>query len=251
MHLVNIYKITNTANGKLYFGQTVQSVRQRWNAHVRYALSGKDMYLYRAMRKYGPEFFAIEKVDEAFGRKAGDLLESRYIAEFGTMNSEKGYNMTSGGQGGLHLPENKIKIGEKSKEWWSDPENKKRASESRKGLLVGERNPMFGKGSFTGLSHTEETKQKISEVRKDLFQDPEFKTRMSEANTGKHHTTEGKAHIAEALRGNQYRKGIPHDEETKARIAASMRLAWDRKKSHQAFLDAAVYQTEKSEAANA
>lgn len=29
-----IYKITNTQNGKIYIGQTVQSVSERWQKHI-------------------------------------------------------------------------------------------------------------------------------------------------------------------------------------------------------------------------
>lgn len=248
METVNIYKITDTTNGIIYIGQTVQMLRKRWKRHVYDAIvKNTPQAFHQAIRDHGESAFVVEKIDETSGKEQGDSLETFYISQFGATNPEIGYNRMLGGRAGRHIAENKLKISEKSREWWSDPENKKRASESRKGLLVGERNPMFGRRDL-GKPHTDETKQHLSETRKELFQDPEFKTRMSEANTGKHHTTEGKAHIAEALRGNQYRKGIPHDEETKARIAASMRLAWDRKKSHQVFLDAAVYQTEKEAA---
>jgi hypothetical protein len=96
---------------------------------------------------------------------------------------------------------------------------------------------MFGKHP-EGTPHTEETKRLLSEQKLAAFANPEYKTRMSKANTGKHHTAEGRANISKGLEGNQYRKGIPHDEATKARIAASMRASWDKKKSTSAFLDA-------------
>lgn len=77
-----------------------------------------------------------------------------------------------------------------------------------------------------GSMPTDLTCQKISETRKELFQDPDFKARMAEANTGKRHTEEGKANIAKALEGNQYRKGIPHDEATKKKVSESLKKAY-------------------------
>ncbi len=234
MKTVNIYKITNTLNGKIYIGQTVQKIERRWSRHILDATKGSQLPFSRAIVKYGKDSFVVEKIAEGENDAWGSYLERLYILIYDSTNREIGYNLTHGGEGGLHLPETKVKIGVASREWWQNPENKKRASASRKGLLAGERNPMFGRHDL-GKPHTEETKQHLSESRIELFKDPEFKARMSAANVGKHHTEEGRANISKGLLGNQYRKGIPHDEETKARIAASMRAAWDRKKSTHVF----------------
>jgi predicted GIY-YIG superfamily endonuclease len=40
-----IYLITNTVNGKRYIGQTVRTLRQRWQQHVRDAKQGVDTLL--------------------------------------------------------------------------------------------------------------------------------------------------------------------------------------------------------------
>lgn len=223
--MVNIYKITNQIDGKIYIGQTVQKVWSRWNSHRNMAKRGKDLFFYRAIRKHGEENFIVEHIGAAENKTWADYLERVYIRIHNTTNQDFGYNMTYGGQGGLHIPENKIKIGEKSKEWWAVPENRKRASESRKGLLVGERNPMFGTHP-EGKPHTEETIQLLSDKAKERYQDPEYKARMVEANTDKHHTEEGKANITAALQGNTYRLGTTQSEETKAKIAAGLKKAF-------------------------
>lgn len=77
-----------------------------------------------------------------------------------------------------------------------------------------------------GGSPTEEVRQRQSETRKKLFEDPTFKARMSEANIGKHHTEEGCTNISKALQGNQYRKGILHSEEVKTGISESLKKAY-------------------------
>ena len=51
-----VYKITNTINGKLYFGVTKTSIKKRWTQHKCNA-TRKPYYLYRSMVKYGVEFF--------------------------------------------------------------------------------------------------------------------------------------------------------------------------------------------------
>lgn len=230
MKAVNIYKITNLVNGKIYIGQTVQQVQRRWTRHLQDAEKHEhDLHLYRAIRKYGVENFKIEHIATAENKTWGDYFERLYILIYGTLDPNVGYNMTSGGEGSLHREENKLKIAEKSREWWTVPGNRERASASRKGLLIGARNPMFGRHDL-GRPHTEETRRHLSKNKKEQYKDPEFKEMMSKANRGKRHTEEGKANISAALQGNQYRKGIPHDEETKARIAASMRASWERKR---------------------
>lgn len=51
-----IYKITNLLNDKIYIGQTITSVEQRWKRHQNDALSGTlDTHFARAIRKYTPK----------------------------------------------------------------------------------------------------------------------------------------------------------------------------------------------------
>jgi len=237
MKPVHIYKVTNTVNGKIYFGQTVQPVRRRWTRHLLDAAKGeKDLYLYRSINKHGVSSFRIDKIAEAPNKEWGDYLERMFILVFDSTNPEIGYNMTYGGEGGLPLPENKAKIGKASKAWWAVPENRARASASRKGLLAGERNPMFGKHP-EGTPHTEETKKLLSNQKLTAYSDPEYKARMSAANTGKHHTEEGRANISKGLIGNQYRKGIPHSPEIKAKITASLKATWEKKRAVKAGVE--------------
>lgn len=61
-----IYKITNKINGKVYIGQTIQSVKDRWHRHcgkksIRSA--EMSMHIKRAILKYGKENFIIETIE--------------------------------------------------------------------------------------------------------------------------------------------------------------------------------------------
>jgi predicted GIY-YIG superfamily endonuclease len=48
-----IYKITNTINGKVYIGQTIQPLDKRWSQHKRSARMKEPYSIHRAIAKYG------------------------------------------------------------------------------------------------------------------------------------------------------------------------------------------------------
>lgn len=92
-----IYKITNTINGKIYIGQTVQSIKNRWKQHVNEAYAeAKCAHLHAAIRKYGENNFNIEVI-ESCPQELLDEREIYWIKELDTINV--GYNLTSGGKG--------------------------------------------------------------------------------------------------------------------------------------------------------
>ena len=60
-----IYKITNITNQKCYVSSTKRSLKKRFKAHLYEARKNvDDMYLHRAMRKYGEINFQIELIEE-------------------------------------------------------------------------------------------------------------------------------------------------------------------------------------------
>jgi len=71
--------------------------------------------------------------------------------------------------------------------------------------MRGKNNPMYGKpGYMTGKKHTEEVKKKNSETTKALWDDPdsvynspEFRKKMSEAQSGSNNGMYGKKHSEE------------------------------------------------------
>ena len=112
-----IYKITNTVNGKVYIGQTVQTLRKRRNGHL--ADSKRDRpgraksKIGRAINKYGIDSFSFEVLSAADTQAQLKYLEQHYITEYDSMNDSVGYNLLSGGhQNGRHSEETKRKIRE-------------------------------------------------------------------------------------------------------------------------------------------
>ena len=106
-----IYKITNTTNGKIYIGQT-RSHRLnhkkyrpfgylgRFNDHIHEANSSKKhqcRYLNSAILKYGKDCFTCEKIHSC---EVSELnkQEQQFIIEYNS-KFPNGYNLTNGGKG--------------------------------------------------------------------------------------------------------------------------------------------------------
>lgn len=91
-----IYKVTNKQNGKIYIGQTVKSLWQRWAQHC--APSSGCTALHNAIKKYGSDSFMVEIIDRANSRNELDKKEMYYISFYDCI-APKGYNLSEGGNG--------------------------------------------------------------------------------------------------------------------------------------------------------
>ena len=59
-----IYKITNIQNNKVYIGQSIRPINQRFQRHINDALNNiLDTHFARAIKKYGKENFVIEEMN--------------------------------------------------------------------------------------------------------------------------------------------------------------------------------------------
>ena len=102
---MHIYKITNTANGKLYIGQTVQTnPKMRWYAHLADARRGKKSYLYDSIRKYGKECFIWEIIDVAASLEELNNKEEHWLNYFRSQGVVV-YNNREAGNNKTHSPE--------------------------------------------------------------------------------------------------------------------------------------------------
>lgn len=87
-------------SGKGYVGLTGQGVEKRWSCHVTRAMRAKDGSahpLIAAIRKYGPENFRIEVIQEGFTKEDAGYAEQDWIAVLGTQHPS-GYNISAGGE---------------------------------------------------------------------------------------------------------------------------------------------------------
>lgn len=88
-----IYKITNVENEKIYIGQSIRPINQRFKRHINDALNHvKDTHFCRAVCKYGKDSFKIEEIDTAVSQEELNEKEQYWIKFYDSVNN--GYNET-------------------------------------------------------------------------------------------------------------------------------------------------------------
>lgn len=129
-----IYKITNTINGKVYIGQSV-NLNKRMKSHLAYLKANKhhNNYLQNSFNKYGVEAFVFEVI-KLCAIKELDNLEMKYILEYNSTSEVFGYNLVEGGQKYRFFTEDvkkKMSLARKGKKL--SEQHKKRIGEGHKG----------------------------------------------------------------------------------------------------------------------
>lgn len=215
-----IYLITNLLNSKQYVGITKFTLEKRFLQHSRrgYALS-------ESIKKHGKEKFSIELVEEVDSAEKAYELEQYYIKKYNT-KAPNGYNLTDGGDGIFG--------------WEPDDEFRKKCSESVKKLHSEKRVGMYGK------THSEETKQKMSETSKKIFKSwllgremsEETKEKLRKLNKGKKLSEEHKKKISENHHDvsgkNNPMYGKKHSPETIEKLKQKQRERAERIKNNKA-----------------
>jgi len=89
--IMQIYKITNLTNNKVYIGKDTTSDPNYF---------GSGLLINRSIRKYGLENFKKEVIDETDNYDDLSKKEIYWIKEFNSTNRDLGYNISKGGDGG-------------------------------------------------------------------------------------------------------------------------------------------------------
>lgn len=93
MIIINIYKITNKINNKVYIGQSKYDIEKRFARHIQDAMQNRlNTHLAKAIRKYGPENFYIELIDTADNQDELNQKEHDMIHYYNSIKD--GYNET-------------------------------------------------------------------------------------------------------------------------------------------------------------
>lgn len=93
----NNYKVyihKNTINGKMYIGQTKQSLARRFRNGEGYI---NCPHFYAAIQKYGWDNFEHYIYKDNLSQSQANQLEKELIQKYHTQNQEFGYNITAGG----------------------------------------------------------------------------------------------------------------------------------------------------------
>jgi group I intron endonuclease len=188
-----LYKVTNLVNNRFYIG-----VHKTKDINDGYMGSGK--VLQNAIKKYGIENFKKE-ILEVFNDSATMYNREKEIVTEEFLENENIYNLKFGGLGGfdyinkngLNSTENSLeKRKESLKKWHSLHDTK------------GEKNGFFGK------KHSEQTKQNLSEKRKEYYENGGIHPK---GMLKKEHSLDTKTHLSEVMKMKSSfkgKKGLEH-----------------------------------------
>ena len=207
-----IYRIINRTNGKIYIGQTIRNLNQRW---VEHCSKNTCPHLNNAIKKYGRDNFTIEEIFHTFTIEDLNWAEQYFISYYNSL-TPNGYNLTTGGLNHLYSEESRQKISKALK-------GKPKSEEHKKNMFKFKKNNIpWNKGKH----HSEETKKKLSIFNKGKKQSEETVKKRVLAFTGKkhylfgkHHSEEIKEKISNSLKGKNhplFGKSLPE----KCRIAS-------------------------------
>lgn len=217
-----IYKITNTINNKVYIGQTIRSLSDRWKQHCR---QKNESLICRSIQKYGKENFTIEEIDGANSQSELNYLEEHHIYMNNSM-SPIGYNLMTGGNHSTFSEETKSKmsISQTGKKRIFTEEHCKNLSKANKGRKFSDeaRNNMS-----EGQKRLNAKGLNPNLVRNGCKLSQEHKDNISKSNTGRIVSEETRLKISKV------KKGDNHSEETKLKISQACigRKAWNKGKS--------------------
>lgn len=128
-------------NNKVYVGITMQKrLNDRWRNGKGYKNSNKVV---NAIKKYGWENIKHMVLKTGLTQQEAEDLEIELIKEYKSNDIKYGYNIQNGGFSSGRLSD----------------DIKHKISITKKGTLIGEHNPFYGK------THSKETKKYLSEIR--------------------------------------------------------------------------------------
>ena len=158
-----VYKTKNKLNGKYYYG-----MHSTHNLNDGYLGSGKQLRY--AIRKYGKVNFELEIIEFFDSRELLIEGEKKIITDE-IIKDKDSYNISYGGLGGVQNEEHRKKMREGSskfqKEKWKDDDYRDKISNMLRNNM--KRNHELNKikyDTFTGKKHSDDTKLKMSVVKK-------------------------------------------------------------------------------------
>lgn len=190
-----VYCVVNDINGKMYVGKTVRSVKRRMAAHIRGAYGSTrdaNSAFHRAIRKYGPAAFSVIVLATATTHEELSELEQHFIQVLKT-KKRRGYNLSDGGEG---------QVG-----WKPTTKTRIRMSLSK-----------LGNKNAVGVSPGVQTRHKIGEASRKLWDNPDFRAMMAAKRKQRWQDPEHRA--------KQMASRPAYTEERRQRISAAFREKW-------------------------
>lgn len=158
-----VYMHVSPSN-KRYIGITSTKPEKRWNNGNGYKA---QQYFYRAIKKYGWDNFEHIIVAKGLTEEDAKWLEMELIREWDSLDRNKGYNVSRGGDGCNPTEETRQKL----RNTWNNKTDEKKNEIKRKisenhANMSGKNNPMYRKDWREGKTEKElkERGKKISEA---------------------------------------------------------------------------------------
>lgn len=142
-----VYKHT-APNGKVYIGLTAQRVEDRWLNGRGYA---RNLHFWNAIKKYGWDNIKHEILETGLSKVDASEVEKHYIALYMSSRPEYGYNLTEGGETGIHhTMQSRLKLSNSRKGQRYNigvpfTEERKQHLREHHADVRGEKNPNYGK----------------------------------------------------------------------------------------------------------
>ena len=164
-----IYKSTNKITGKVYIGQTIQTLDKRIKGHIKESKMDKTRPFLLSINKYGANNFIFETIDLANNLDELNDKEIHWINFYNSV-SPNGYNVTGGGQGKKMISTNelgkRISKGLQNSKKWQKIKNSEEYLKKIKEKFIG-----HNKGKKFSTEHKEKiwekNKERILKFNKD------------------------------------------------------------------------------------
>lgn len=219
--MVRIYLVTNLINGKVYVGQTKNTLNIRRQGHIDAAKYNPKGYFHFALRRCGIESFTWKVIHTVTDPDVATELERFYIVEVYKSNNPKiGYNLAIDGWKNCGRVKGQMP--------WNlgKPHSEKTKERIRLALLGKKRGPMSDEaklkhslsmiGKFKGRKRSLEAIEKSRKSQIGKKRSEETKKKMSLAGKGRVHSEETKKHLSEI------RKGKPKTREFKEKVSQTL-----------------------------
>ena len=194
---------------KVYIGITRTSPEKRWGKNG-YGYKSQQ-YFWRAIQKYGWDNFKHEILYEHLTKSEAENLEIKLIAMYKSNQREFGYNIENGGSSvGKISDETRKKISEANMGRESPNKGKPMSNEQKKKISIARIGQSNGPRSEetkrkiseanTGKTVSEETRKKLSDIRKECWQNEDYRLNQVEKHkwqAGENHPWFGRKHSNE------------------------------------------------------